>query len=638
MINRTSESALLVEMWQQTVAGSGQVGVISGEPGIGKSRLIRHFRSSVAVSPRDVVSLQCSPFHVNTPLAPEIERLRRVTGIQKADDAELALAKLRSYLAREAPDVAHALSYYGAVLSIPACSEYEPVDLGSPFVRDRALEVFIDVLVAASHQRPILVVAEDVQWMDPTSIDLVVRLPARCCGERVMILITHRDDYQADWLSGSALRLIALHKLAPHECEQMVAAVAGSDIVPRRITSQILERTDGVPLFVEEFTRAVIDSRKVERTADGSALSKNLPDPLVPSSIHDSLMERLDRLGPAKRVAQIASVFGRQFNYEGIFNVLPGNGQTLKDALRSLENAGIVYCVEEPQGAIFTFKHAMIQEVAYSSLLKEERRELHARVASWLLHEAAIRESSQPAVLGYHYARAGNIPEAIEAWLQAGRSALRRSANKEAVAHLREGLSLIPKLPASPRRFEAEIALQSSLAMAYIATTGWSDPHVYRPYSRALKLCASYGTIREKATVLWGSTIAKLVNCELTKGLAHAQDFVRRAEEWRDDEAALMAYTAAVIANFFLGRLEQASELAALIGARYNPREHGKLVQVYQHDPLIVSLVYSGHIEWLLGRPTRARECCETARQLERDRASFHARICLHSWRVRSLV
>ena len=434
-----------------------------------------------------------------------------------------------------------------------------------------------------------------------------------------MILITHRDNYRPDWLSGPAVRRIALQKLAPHECEQMVAAVAGGDIVSRRITSQIVERTDGVPLFVEEFTRAVIDSRAVERDAGGLALGERLPKPLVPSSIHDSLMERLDRLGPAKRVAQIASVFGRQFNYEGIFNVLPGKGETLKRALQALESAEIVYRIEESQGAIFTFKHAMIQEAAYSSLLLEERRELHARVATWMLQEAAIRESSQPAVLGYHYARAGNIPEAIEAWLQAGKSALRRSATKEAVAHLREGLSLIPRLPASPQRFETEIALQSNLAMAYTANAGWSDPHVYGSYSRALKLCESHGTIREKVTVLWGSTIAKLVNCELTKGLKHAQDFVRRAEEWRDDEAVLMAYTAAVIANFFLGRLEQASELAALISARYNPREHGKLVQIYQHDPLIVSLVYSGHIEWLLGRPGRARECCETARQLANE-------------------
>jgi len=619
MINRSSESALLDEMWQQSLAGSGQVGVFSGEPGIGKSRLIRQFRSSLDASPRDVLSLQCSPFHVNTPLAPEIERLTRATGIQETDDGELALAKLRSLLARAVTDVERALRYYGAVLSIPACPGYEPADLGSPSERERAFQAFIDVLLAASRKRPILGIVEDVQWMDPTTIELLLRVIALCPAERIMVLITHRDDYRADWLPRSAVRRIALQKLAPHECEQMVAAVAGGDIVSRRITSQIVERTDGVPLFVEEFTRAVIDSRAVERETDGLALGERLPKPLVPSSIHDSLMERLDRLGPAKRVAQIASVFGRQFNYEGIFNVLPRKDETLKRALQALESAGIVYRVEESQSATFTFKHAMIQEAAYSSLLLEERRELHARVASWLLQEAAIRESSQPAVLGYHYARAGNIPEAIEAWLQAGKSALRRSATKEAVAHLREGLSLIPRLPASPQRFETEIALQSNLAMAYTANAGWSDPHVYEPYNRALKLCESHGTIREKVTVLWGSTIAKLVNCELSKGLKHAQDFVRRAEEWRDDEAILMAHTAAFMANFFLGRLEQASELAAQISARYNPREHGKLVQTYQHDPLIVSLVYSGHIEWLLGRPGQARECCETARQLANE-------------------
>ena len=613
MINRTSESALLAEMWQQSLTGSGQVGVISGEPGIGKSRLIRQFRSFLGGSSRDVLSLQCSPFHLNTPLAPEIERLTRATGIKDTDDAERAMAKLRLLLTRAATDVEQSLRYYGAVLSIPACSGYEPADLGSPSERERAFQAFIDVLVAAARKRPILGIVEDVQWIDPTTIELLLRVIDHCPDERIMLLITHRDDYRADWLSSPAIRRIGLQKLAVHECEQMVAAVVGGDFVPRRITSQIVERTDGVPLFVEELTRAVVDSGAAP-PAEGPLPGGKLPEPLVPASIHDSLMERLDRLGSAKRVAQIASVFGRRFNYEGIFGVLPGKGETLKHALQALEKAGIVYRSEESQGAVFTFQHAMIQEVAYSSLLKEERRELHARVASWLLQEDAIGESSQPAVLGYHYTRAGHIPEAIEAWLQAGKSALRRSATKEAVAHLREGLSLIPKMPSSPQRFEAEIALQSNLAMAYTANAGWSGPNVDGPYNRALKLCANYGTIREKATVLWGSTIAKLVNCELSKGLEHAQDFVRRAQEW-GGEAALMADTSAVIANFFLGRLEQASELAALVSSRYDPREHGKLVQIYQHDPLIVSLVYSGHIEWLLGRPGRARECCVTARQ-----------------------
>src|SRR3954454_8873814 len=310
MISRTSESALLAEMWQQTVAGAGQVGLISGEPGIGKSRLILEFRSAFGLSPRDLVSLQCSPFHVNTPLAPEIERLRRVRGSQEADDAELALAKLRAFFGREAPNVAEALRYYGAVLSIPACSDYEPVDLGSPIERDRAFEVFVDVLIASSRKRPILIVVEDVQWVDPTSIELMKRVAARCFAERIMMLITHRDNYRVDWLSGSTVRSIVLQKLAPHECEQLVAAVACSDIVSRRITGQIVERTDGVPLFVEEFTRTVLDSRT--RTAD-AAQSKELPESLVPASIQDSLMERLDRLGPARRVVQIASVFGRRF-------------------------------------------------------------------------------------------------------------------------------------------------------------------------------------------------------------------------------------------------------------------------------------------------------------------------------------
>jgi tetratricopeptide (TPR) repeat protein len=396
----------------------------------------------------------------------------------------------------------------------------------------------------------------------------------------------------------------------------MVAAVAGTELVSRKITSQIVERTDGVPLFIEEVTRAVMDSGAVLNSGDGMVLKGELPAPLVPATIRDSLMERLDRLGNAKRVAQVASVFGRQFEYRGVSSVLSDNAESLKRALEALERAGVVYRINELQRTLFAFKHAMIQEAAYGSLLKEERRELHARAAAWLVQRAATGESSQPAVLGYHYARAGDIPEAIDAWLQAGKSALRRSATKEAVAHLREGISLLSKLPPSPRRHEAEIALQANLAMAYTANAGWSDPNVYGPYSLALKLSANYGTIREKTTVLWGISVAKLVNCELSKVLEHAQKFVERAQEWRDEEATLMAYSSAMIANFFVGRLRQASEFAGLIRASYNPKEHGKLVQTYQHDPLVLAHVYSGHIEWLLGRPNEARVSCDAARRL----------------------
>ena len=276
MIGRTAESAMLAEMWERSAAGSGLVGVISGEPGIGKSRLIRELRSSLDTSAVDILSYQCSPFHVNTPLAPEIERLRRAARIQEADDAELSIAKLRSLLARALPDVEHALRYYGALLSIPAFGEYEPADLGSPSERERVFQVIIEVLIAASRRKPILVIVEDVQWIDPTSIELLLRVIAHCHCERILILITHRDDYDARWLSGSAIQRIALQKLAARECEQVVAAVAGTGFVPRGIISQIVERTDGVPLFIEEFTRSVIDSRAVERAADGLVLSREI--------------------------------------------------------------------------------------------------------------------------------------------------------------------------------------------------------------------------------------------------------------------------------------------------------------------------------------------------------------------------
>ncbi|MGH6682058.1 MAG: ATP-binding protein, partial [Bradyrhizobium sp.] len=462
MIGRTAESTMLGKMWARSAAGSGCVGVICGEPGIGKSRLVREFRSSLAGLDIEYLSYQCSPFHVNTPLAPEIERLRRAAGIHEGADAKLSMAKLRHLFARTVPNIEDVLRYYGALLSIPAGDGYEPADLGSPFERKRAFQVMTDVLVEASRKRPILMVVEDVQWIDPTSIDLLKRVMARSPCERIMILITHRDDYDAAWLPGDAVQRIALQKLTSSECEQMVTAVAGSGVVLPRIAGQIVERTDGVPLFIEEFTRAITDSGAVRLAAEGK-----LPEPLVPASIQDSLMERLDRLGTAKRVAQIASVFGRYFDQKSISNLLPAKGETLRHALQVLEGAGIVHPIKKAHCTLFAFNHVMIQESAYSSLLKEERRELHARAAAWLARGTVTRKSGHPAILGYHHARAGNIPEAIEAWLEAGKAALRRSATKEAVAHLREGLSLITKLPASPRRHEAEIALQVNLAMAY---------------------------------------------------------------------------------------------------------------------------------------------------------------------------
>lgn len=616
MINREAECAVLSAFWEKCTNGSGGVVLIDGDPGIGKSRLIKAFRETLPPPSVVTLALQCSPFDANTPLAPEIDRLRRATGIRKDDTPERMLSRLRVLLARASFDTEHALRYYGALLSIPGCNGYEPADLASTRGRELALKAVSDSLIAASRERPVLVVVEDVQWIDPTSVELLRGVTASIASERVLLLITCRSDHEPGWLSSLPAHRIHLHKLHARDSEQMAKAVAGAATMPRKILAKILERTDGVPLFIEEFTRAVLDSGAVQRVDDQLLPSGQLPEPLVPASLHDSLMERLDRLGHAKRIAQIASVFGRLFDYEGIFDLYPIQPESLLRGLEMLEAAGIVHRVQERGEGLFAFNHAMLQEVAYASLLKEERRELHARAAAWLRRGEPIAECGQPAVLGYHYSRAGSMPEAVEAWLHAGKSALRRAATKEAVAHLREGIALVARLPASPMRYEAEIALQSNLAMAYTAIAGWSDPKVYGAYARALELCRDYGTMREKSIVWWGIAIAKLVNCELKGSRNHAHEFLRLAKRWGDEEAVLMAQTAMLVANFFSGNLLEARKRAELICKRYDRRHHGKLVQIYEHDPKIVALVYLGHIEWLLGRPGKARARCEAARTL----------------------
>jgi predicted ATPase len=330
-------------------------------------------------------------------------------------------------------------------------------------------------------------------------------------------------------------------------------------------------------------------------------------------------MERLDRLGDAKRVAQVASIFGRQFELEELLDLLDLSELQVHRALRRLETENILHLRRQAPHATFIFKHAMIQELAYASLLKEARTALHARVASRLERLSSNGNGHELAILGYHYSRAGMFPEAIGARLKAGQQALARSAAKEAVANLQNGIELLSKLPLSTERFQAELALQSSLAMAYTALAGWAGPEVDKQYGRALELSRSYGTVREKSIVLWGVSIAKLVNSELVKSLELSLEFIQLADEWRDDEASLMARTAALLANFFLGRLPEALVFAEEVCERYDPEAHSTLVRLYQHDPKVVALVYAGHIQWLLGHPGDARAACEAARQLARS-------------------
>jgi class 3 adenylate cyclase/predicted ATPase/DNA-binding transcriptional ArsR family regulator len=615
IVGRAGELALLAGLWGKSVEGAGQIAVISGEAGIGKSRLIQAFRGSLEPSPKVTLYFQCSPLQISTPLAPMIDRDRRAAGITQSDSAAAMVGKLRSLLRAAISDVDSALPYYGALLSIPACEDYAPADLRSAKEHERALKAVVDATVGLSRRQPVLMIVEDAQWIDPTSIELLGHLMHSIGTERILLIITHRSEYDPYWLIERSIHALSLGRLDTRDCEQMVRSAAGDIPVPRGILRKIIERTDGVPLFLEEFTRAVFGDE--HRSRPNNRSSRHEIEPLVPASIHDSLMERLDRLGDAKRVAQVAAIFGRQFEYEGLQHLLELPPRALTQALTKIEESGLLYRQRSGTRA-FLFKHAMIQEAAYTSLLKELRADLHARAANWLRRRSPL-DGPQLAILGYHYSRAGMIREAVAARLDAGKAALARSASKEAIANLWEGVELVSQLSPSQPRFEAELALQSTLAMAYTSLAGWSGPQVDEPYRRAQELCRTYGTTREKSIVLWGVTIAKVVNCELTRSLDLANEFMHLSREWDDRHATMMAHTAAVVVNFFLGRLSQAQALAKSVCAQYDEGTDRDVVGIYQHDPKVVSLVYLGHIEWLFGRGEEAKACCEAAVRLARQ-------------------
>jgi class 3 adenylate cyclase/predicted ATPase len=616
IVGRANELAALAGLWQTSAEGAGQIAVISGDAGIGKSRLVQAFRRSVEASPKMTLYFQCSSLQTSTPLAPMIDRDRRAAGITRSDSVAAMVGKLRAFLGAAISDVESALPYYGSLLSIPAGEDYAPADLRSPKEHDRALKTVVDTTVGLSRRQPVLMIVEDAQWIDPTSIELLGRLMDSIGTERILLIITHRSDYEPYWLIGRPIHPFSLGRLDPRECDQVVRSVAGDIQVPRGILRKIIERTDGVPLFLEEFTRAVFDDEYRSRP-NNRALRHDI-EPLVPASIHDSLMERLDGLGDAKRVAQVAAIFGRQFEYEGLQHLLEPAPRDLRQTLKKIEDSGLLYRQRRGPHTVFLFKHAMIQEAAYTSLLKELRAELHARAANWLRQTSPL-DGPQLAILGYHYSRAGMIEEAVAARLEAGKAALARSASKEAIANLWEGVELVSQLPPSQPRFETELALQSTLAMAYTSLAGWAGPQVDEPYRRAQELCRTYGTSREKSVVLWGVTIARVVNCELAKSLDLANEFIHLAREWNDRQATMMAYTAAVVVNFFLGRLSEAKALAKLVCDEYDEGGDREFVKLYQHDPKVVALVYLGHIEWLFGHGEEAKACCDSALRLARQ-------------------
>jgi class 3 adenylate cyclase len=483
LVGRDEELELLLRRWSKAKSGEGQVVLLSGEPGIGKSRLTAALMERLAAEPHTCVRYFCSPQHTDSAFFPIISRMERAAGFSHDDTPQAKLDKLDALLARFTPRQDAAL--FAEMLSLPNDGRYPTLEMAPQQRRQKTLEALTAQLEALSHQKPMLMIFEDAHWADPTSLEAFGRAIDRTRNLAVLLIVTYRSEFEPPWVRRSHVAALTLNRLGEREIAAIIDGVIGNKPLPASIRQEIIERTDGIPLFVEEMTKAVLeadsesDARQTAAAVPSTALA-------VPASLHASLMARLDRLGAAKDVAQIGAAIGREFS-QALLGVVAGQSEAeLASALDRLIAGGLLFRQGMPPHATYLFKHALVQDAAYGTLLREPRRALHARIAETLESKFAETAENQPELLARHCTEAGLIEKAAGLWGKAGQRSLARAALLEGAEQLKRALDQIATLPASPDLRREEIKLRVAFANA-LALTG-DFVHGKEHYDRALKI------------------------------------------------------------------------------------------------------------------------------------------------------
>jgi class 3 adenylate cyclase/tetratricopeptide (TPR) repeat protein len=504
LFGRNEELELLRRRWGQAAQGSGRVVLITGEAGIGKSRLTRAVQDWLASEPNLQLTYHCSPYHQDSALYPIIGQLSRAAAIEREDSAEARLGKLQALLAPTSGNVEEDTPLFAALLSIPTGDRYALPKLTPQQLKERTVNALLDHMKRLAALRPVMLMFEDIHWIDPTSLELLSLAIDQVPSQPILLLATARPEFVPPWPNHRHVSTMLLPRLDRTEGEAVVFQVAGGKAMPADIRSQIIDRADGVPLFIEELTRTVLESGLLREMDDRYELTGTLPQSSIPSTLHASLLARLDRLGPVKNVAQIGAAIGREFSYALIAACAGLAEDSLNAALAQLVQAGVVLRRGLQPDARFMFKHALVQDAAYGSLLRDQRQHIHGAIARALETRFPDIAASQPEVLANHFTQAGLAEPAIDHWRKGGELALRRSAIVEAVNHLTRGIELIKLLPPSPGRDRKELDLHLPLAPAMSAMKGWAAPETVRVMTRARELLGSSGSLAEQMSVLSG--------------------------------------------------------------------------------------------------------------------------------------
>jgi predicted ATPase len=554
LVGRESEVTLLQERWAQAKSGQGQVVLLTGDAGIGKSRLIQMLKEHLANKPHVRWECRSLPYFENTALFPLTDLFQRLLQFQAEDTPDEKLGKLTHALSQYRLPLEESVPLFAPLLSLSLPENRYPLfNLSPQRQRQKTLETIVAILLELAEHHPVLFILEDLHWTDPTTLELIGLLLDQTPTASMLVLLTCRPHFQPAWHHRSYLTEITVNRLSHAQVEQLVNRMTAGKTFPAEVLQQISAKTDGVPLFVEEMTKAIVESGQLTAVDEHYELAGSLSTFAIPATLQDSLMARLDRLVTAKGVAQYAAVIGRQFAYDLLSTVSQLDEATLQRELGRLVAAEIVFQRGLPPQSAYVFKHALIQDAAYQSLLKSTRQHYHQRIAQVLEEQFPETAETQPELLAHHYTEAGLIAQAVPSWQRAGQQALQRFANPEAVRHLGKGLELLPTLSETPARAQQELDLLLALGPALMATGGVATPEVEQVYTRACALCHQIGETPQLFPALRGLRMFYLNRGVLATARELGEQLLRLAQRETAPTHLLEAHVALGTTLFLLG-------------------------------------------------------------------------------------
>jgi TOMM system kinase/cyclase fusion protein len=619
LVARSQELDLMLERWSMAREGKGQVVLLGGEAGIGKSRLVRELKHQIAVDRPEWLELHGSPYHRNSVLYPVVDLLRRWMDLGRSSGEQDPLSRVEHVLRRYGMPLAETVPIFAALLSVPLGDRYEPLSLSPEGQRKRTLEAVLAVLLEMAERKSLVFAVDDLQWVDPSTLELLGHILQQGAAARIFTLMTFRPDFQPPWGQRSYITQLNLGPLSSRQIEQMIERLAGGRALPRAVVNQIVEKADGVPLVIEEMVKMVLEAG-ISAEATGSGPLRPLE---IPATLRDSLMARLDRLGSAKEVAQLAATLGREFSHEILVAVSPWDEDHLQRELTRLVDAELLYRRGLAPRARYLFKHGLIQDAAYESLLRSHRQEFHGRIAEALERRFPEIAEGQPELVAHHATEAGRVSDAIGWWHRAGQKALRGSGHQEAVGHLTRALELLESLPQSPERDQREIGLRVSLGVAAGSATSFSEPDVQRSFERARDLCARVGQEPQLFPALRGLYIFYVVTGKPRTARETAQQLLQLAqiaEKGQDPVHLVSGHQAMGFTAMVLGDLPQA-RVYLETGIGHYDRERTRSAPILAGpQPGVESLGNLSWVLWFLGHPDqaleRSRQMLEEAREL----------------------